>query len=321
MAGDERQSPRAAIRSWLDKTISNSRPFPNDAGIEPHGQDLGSRHHSTREEKRLRPSIEPTGQCDDRHLAKRRGRRESREVPERDMHTSIPLKSHGEEYARKRSELRLGDSSFAEALGLHTPFRNFREQDDNPGIDKHDSVHRRKRRRKASSTTSCLEPAVPSGVTDSDNGQQMPDGRLEPSKQSPSEDEDDRSSSGSSQRTVTAKPCPQKPTKSYERRPRHKTREDRYELKESTGDKKRPAKDEGRKKKPKKHKRKEKSGAALMHSFTAQNVSHDRLTVRVPYGFYAHGRFPLIRDSATTSESFGPFWQGQSVVTSQEKRL
>ena len=69
---------------------------------------------------------------------------------------------------------------------------------------------------------------------------------------------------------------------SYERRPRHKTRQDRYELKGNNKDsekmKQATKKDRGEKKQ-KKHKRKEKSGTALMHDFAAQNVAHDRLTV------------------------------------------
>lgn len=73
---------------------------------------------------------------------------------------------------------------------------------------------------------------------------------------------------------------PDKPAESYERRPRHKTREDRYELKDGPREKRTVADKDGWEKKRKKHKRREKSGGALMHNFTAHNVVHDRLTVR-----------------------------------------
>lgn len=73
---------------------------------------------------------------------------------------------------------------------------------------------------------------------------------------------------------------PEKPLKTYERRPRHKTREDHYELKEN---KKRAAAKADEKAAPRKskksRKRKEKSGAALMHGFSAACVDSDRLTV------------------------------------------
>ena len=70
-----------------------------------------------------------------------------------------------------------------------------------------------------------------------------------------------------------------KPAKIYERRPRHKTKEDRYELKE----KKKQTKDSLPTAEPLRKKRKKKSKVkrreSYEHNFTAQNVNSDRLTV------------------------------------------
>ena len=73
---------------------------------------------------------------------------------------------------------------------------------------------------------------------------------------------------------------PEKPAKTYERRSRHKTREDRYEVKQGKTHKEENKQELKKKnKKQGKRKRKEKSGAALMSSFSAKNIARDRLTV------------------------------------------
>lgn len=76
----------------------------------------------------------------------------------------------------------------------------------------------------------------------------------------------------------------EKPAKVYERRLRRKTREDHYKLKHTNTPRKKREKSEkknGSSAKERKNRRKEKSGTALMHEFTAQNVAQDRLTVRL----------------------------------------
>ena len=80
-----------------------------------------------------------------------------------------------------------------------------------------------------------------------------------------------------------AVPSPKKRAKQYERKPRHKTKEDKYEVKR-TGRKlgirpRTKEKTNGAVKKDKKRKRKQRSGDALMHTFGAPNVAQDRLTV------------------------------------------
>lgn len=68
--------------------------------------------------------------------------------------------------------------------------------------------------------------------------------------------------------------------KPYERKSRHKTREDHYTVKDASKVTK-PITDEGESlvRKKGKRKRREKSGSALMHDFTARNVAFSRLTV------------------------------------------
>lgn len=71
--------------------------------------------------------------------------------------------------------------------------------------------------------------------------------------------------------------------KPYERKPRHKTREDHYTLKEASKvPKQNPNESESPVRKKGKRKRKEKSGSALMHDFSARNVAFGRLTVSPP---------------------------------------
>ena len=69
------------------------------------------------------------------------------------------------------------------------------------------------------------------------------------------------------------------PIRPYQRRPRHKTREDRYDSKLSKEERKLLS---SRNKNPPKAKRRntKKSGDAIMHDFEARNVAQDRLTVR-----------------------------------------
>ena len=77
---------------------------------------------------------------------------------------------------------------------------------------------------------------------------------------------------------------PGKSARRYEKRPRRKTKEDKYDLKQdgkqpTRSRKKKDKKDCVGTKQDKKRKCKERSGDALMHTFSAPNVAQDRLTV------------------------------------------
>lgn len=154
------------------------------------------------------------------------------------------------------------------------------------GVDMANSTPKRKRR--LSSISSYLEPArfvAHTGAEAEDQVQPMVS--FSRGSVANSVDTASRSSSVSLDSSTVISVSPEKPAKSYERRPRHKTRGDRYEIKQAKETKKRKkekiekkAKKAHAAKKDRKRNRGEKSGAALMHNFTARNVTRDRLTVR-----------------------------------------
>ena len=284
MAHEVRQSPRAAIYTWLretDTTTNNSRLEPKsvDSRLPVHCSQ-GVKRHKTRYNRKF------ANQSGTRGRPKGVANGESRQPLQRDPNKSIPLTSHSyreepPDQTTKTLILRPGDPGFAESLGLHPPFRTFRVQSEDSLVHQEDPLRHQKRKRKAPSTISSLEPAVVVELPDARNGKWTPNER-ERTRRLPLGDDDGelKSPSGFVRRPDQTTIFPENLAVSYERRPRRKTREDRYELKDGIPDKKKAGKKDSQEKKLKKHKRREKSGAALMHSFTAQNVSHDRLTVR-----------------------------------------
>lgn len=182
----------------------------------------------------------------------------------------------------RHGENRPSDENLPQVLGLYAPFRSFGREKTDMDMNKDPVRSSRKRKRKHSSVSSYLEPAT--FVVRTEVGDIGCDKNKAPVSQgfNAKLDENTSQSSPSSPHTSPIKPIPPKKlNKDYERRPRNRTRENRYEMKQKEEVKKRKKKkDECAPKKERKRKRKEKSGAALMHGFTAQNVAHDRLTVR-----------------------------------------
>ena len=273
MGHQVRESPRAAIRTWLQKT--------NDSHIKselPVHRSQEARRHKTRanreitSENRIRGHPKPVANAETGQPLQR--------VPDK----TFPSKSHREQPQDRTAKPLLprpGDPGFAESLGLHPPFRTFSLQSEDTLLHQEDPLRTRKRKRKASSTISYLEPALVDELTDAENAKWKSHERAGTRRLPPSDGDGElRSLCGLLGRPDQTTVLPEKPAESYERRPRHKTREDRYELKDGTREKKKVANKESQEKKQKKHKRREKSGGALMHNFTAQNVAHDRLTVR-----------------------------------------
>lgn len=178
---------------------------------------------------------------------------------------------------------RPSDESLPRVLGLYAPFRSFGWE--KADIDVNNDLARadRKRKRGHSSVSSYLEPATFTAYKHA--GESFCDQKKAPVSQRLHAELDDSASQPSSASPDTSalnSISREKPNKDYERRSRHRTRENRYELKEVKEAKKRKKKkNEDAPKKERKRKRKEKSGAALMHDFTAQNVAHNRLTVRL----------------------------------------
>ncbi|MCJ1468972.1 hypothetical protein MMC07_007603 [Pseudocyphellaria aurata] len=194
--------------------------------------------------------------------------------------------------------LRPCDENLPQVLGLYAPFRSFGREKTDMDMNQDPARSSRKRKRKISSISSYLEPAtfvVHPEVGDDDGdhtkapGLHVLDADLDGSAS--------RSFDDSPHSLAIKSISREKVNKVYERRPRHKTRESRYEVNQVKEAKKRKKKDENMPKKDRKRKRKckEKSGATLMHNFTAQNVAHNRLTLRSEptLGLFSKGRASL----------------------------
>ena len=273
MSDSDRQSPRVAIRNWLQATDSRLHAKPTDALPEGGNIERGSRHHVRRHHtKRHRSDTK------DQH-----GEEAGRKRPRHDNSGLNSRQAQTQPHSKENSAVKSEGLGLAERLGLHAPFRTFKDYSDNSIPD----VEGRPRERQLirSSTSSYLEPAAAIDLSDNGHDRLSHTTIRRTANERPAlGDRGKNTSSTASQGSETPLPSPEKPLKSYERRPRHRTRQDRYELKDSHRDSvktlKTAKKDRGeRTQKKHKHKRKEKSGAALMHDFAAQNVAHDRLTV------------------------------------------
>ena len=283
MSDAERQSPRTAIRNWLQVTDSKSTTENADAFPEEQPVNLGLRHHSRRHHttryssKTKHPHDEEAGRKQQRHSPSgARQKRITDEVLLLNLHRPQP-----QTHTKSDTPSNSNSLGLAERLGLHAPFRTFKDHSNHDIVDV--QVRPRKRRRSGSSTSSYLEPAAANDH--SENGHDHPSHTtiLRTTSAGPALGERGKDMSPmASQSSEMMLSSPETLLKSYERRPRHKIRQDRYELKDNnrrSEKMKQAAKKDRGGRKQKKHKRKEKSGAALMHDFAAQNVAHDRLTV------------------------------------------
>lgn len=283
MTDAERQSPRTAVQNWLQVTDGKSTAKPAAAPPEQHNIERASRQHS----RRHHTTRYPSGNNNQRDYEAGQTRRRHSEIGHRRKRvtdTSLPinfLKAQPQKGSKEHATVEASGLGLAERLRLHAPFRTFKDHSDDEILEV--QCRPRKRRRSRSSTSSYLEPAA--GIDLSDVGHDSPNGakRLRPASIRPvSRGRGKSHSPAASKGSEMMLPSPEKLLKSYERRPRHKTRLDRYELKENKRHSKKTkqaAEKDLEGKKQKKHKRIEKSGAALMHNFAAQNVAHDRLTV------------------------------------------
>ena len=281
----EPESPRTAIRKWLQGTGTDSKSTakPAEALSEQQKIEHNSRHHS-KPHRRTKYQSETEGPHDEEAGRKRQrygkeGNRQEK-IPDKAL-SSNPLQAQSQKHSKAIVAVSPDDRGLAERLGLHAPFRILRDRSDdsNPEVQSRP----RKRRRSRSSTSSYLEPATANPFSDNDHARSSHSTILRTMGTRPAlGGEDNHSLPTPSKDSVMLQPPPEKLSLSYRKRPRHKTRKDRYELKESSRHKektKQDTKENRKEKKPKKPKRKEKSGAALMHGFAAQNVVHDRLTV------------------------------------------
>ncbi|MCJ1437087.1 hypothetical protein MMC27_006472 [Xylographa pallens] len=150
----------------------------------------------------------------------------------------------------------------------------------------------RNKRKRASSSSSNLEPAIANEVThiahqiSRESHSHNRDAKARHNQRSLEILPSDISDASLSQ--IVSSPA--KPMKTYERRSRYKTKEDRYELQDATAHDQ--ASKEKKRKKTTRPLRKEKSGSAVLHNFAADNVASDRLTLRpgTNLGLFAKGR-------------------------------
>ncbi|KAL8876586.1 MAG: hypothetical protein Q9198_005246, partial [Flavoplaca austrocitrina] len=210
----------------------------------------------------------------------------------------------------------------AEQLGLHAPFRSFASRIADPGAETRPENQLRKRKRESSSPASLLEPAVYPNVC-KEPDQDYKD--AEPGKsQNQHQFNHIELSSGAPSAIINS---PEKPAKSYERRSRHKTREDHYELRKDIKiSKTKDPRSKARDRPKKKRKGVQKCGAALMQNFSAGNIETDRITLKAtaPVGLFGKGRasssirrkgLPDLTFSEVKFLSHGRGYQGDSVRT------
>jgi hypothetical protein len=168
----------------------------------------------------------------------------------------------------------------AERLDLRPPFKLMQAK----GLEDSAKIHKR-----TSSASSCLEPAMlpesdpslrPLIVSQPHRTKQH--SSLRQSKASQLDGEasiDERSQSEASSQRSRASSAASAIFPKYERRPRRRTREDRYELKEARKRKRPSRENETKNKKCKRRKCRQKTSAAILHDFSAENIEADRLTV------------------------------------------
>lgn len=176
----------------------------------------------------------------------------------------------------------LDDENLPQRLGLYAPFRSFGRQSNDMDVDQHSiPASARKRKRNLPSASSDVEPAIFQTHTEL-----KASGRVHRSITSARVDTELKESVSDSDNAFSEN--------IYQRKPRRKTRKDRYDLKQDIfvkNPRKRVRESHGRERDGKQRdgksrdgerrdgKRRRKSGSAIMHEFVAENVAPKRLTV------------------------------------------
>lgn len=183
------------------------------------------------------------------------------------------------EYRGRAKPVDKPGQSLASRLGLQAPFRLLGDENHTQDLQRHERPRMKKRRISVSSGTTYLQPATAAFNVDSESDNRKRSRQRRSRLGLYKADSDDSTSPNISSSSSSVTECsPKMPAKPYERRLRHKTRDDRYEKKQD----KKLAKTRAKKtmRKDGKRKRKAISGAAVAHAFKAKNVTQDRLTVR-----------------------------------------
>ncbi|KAL8647061.1 MAG: hypothetical protein Q9210_005776 [Variospora velana] len=258
MSSPKRQSPRTAIKEWLAHAEPESL-----AKIKPS---IDCRHKDRASKDEPEQSLKPAfGECSNQRFSaeQQRKRRHGRvHHVSKKNNTNNPPKEAKTEH------------NLADQLGLHAPFHSFATRTADIPTQSQLDRERRKRRRQPSSSSSDLEPAA----CFREDMKKQDANEDAAAKQRRHEERHENIDVFSLSNVIIA--SPKKPLKTYERRPRHKTREDRYVLKENKKrDTSKAHEKAARPKSKRSKKRNEKSGAALMHGFSAACVDSERLTL------------------------------------------
>ncbi|SLM40131.1 hypothetical protein LPUS_10824 [Lasallia pustulata] len=195
------------------------------------------------------------------------------------------------EYRGRAKPVDKPGQSLASRLGLQAPFRLLGDENHTQDLQRHERPRMKKRRISVSSGTTYLQPATAAFNVDSESDNRKRSRQRRSRLGLYKADSDDSTSPNISSSSSSVTECsPKMPAKPYERRLRHKTRDDRYEKKQD----KKLAKTRAKKtmRKDGKRKRKAISGAAVAHAFKAKNVTQDRLTLNPvrKVGLFKKGR-------------------------------
>lgn len=180
---------------------------------------------------------------------------------------------------RSPREPGLDDENLPQRLGLYAPFRSFGRQSNDMDVDQYSiPALARKRKRNLPSASSDVEPAIFQAHT-----KLKTHGRVQRSITSARVDTELEESVSDSDSALSKNV--------YERKPRRKTREDRYDLNQdifvkNPSKRKRIRESHGGERDGKRRdrtrsdgKRRKKSGSTIMHEFVSKNIAPQRLTV------------------------------------------
>jgi hypothetical protein len=157
-------------------------------------------------------------------------------------------------------------------------FRSFHEATHDAGD--YLEIRRKRRRDSSSSDSSLLEPAVKLKLDQVIRGQVKPDISEEQEKPSPHLQKKRKTEPSDEGTSVQFS----NPLETFEKRPRRKTRDDRYEPKKKMKKSEKP--NEGKRSRTKgekgdKKKAAKKAGEDLMHNFSSNRIAQERLTVSI----------------------------------------
>ena len=254
MPTKDRKSPRDSIKQWLFATSETKRPTSEDPCVQ--GPFVRQRNA---DETRL----------NHRRSSKRR-RKECSLTGDVEPHWQSAVEDTARHFVARTS---------AAKPDLQAPFRNFTYESTALAEETNKLKSPRNRRRADTRKSPSLEPAatIDLAAGRSDRDEHF---RYSPELARGKKRKKLAASDPPSPRAPAHLPPSRPPDESYRRRRRHKTRDDRFTLKEARRSGEHFEKEHDLVRKPTKRRRAEKTGAALVHEFNASNVPQERLTVR-----------------------------------------